>query len=125
MRGDGFAIDPPPLLGEPFDVSGGIGDFVARFCQRITLFARQDEGQVLSVFENEIESATQEFRAIRGQSRLPLGHGDLGSLDRLARELSIGTWHEGDFFARGRIIYGMVRVTDPVTTYVHLLPQET
>ena len=80
-RGNGLAIDALGLFGEELDEGRAIGDFAARFGQRLALLGGHDLGQVLLVLHHQVEPLAQDGGAFLGGLLRPVLLGALGSLD--------------------------------------------
>ena len=83
--GDDLAIGALRLLGEPLDVSGGVGDFATAFGHGLALLHRDELRQVLLVLDHEREPALEHGGALFGGAGFPLGEGGGGGFDRRPR----------------------------------------
>lgn len=52
-RGDGVAVDAARFLGEPFDEGRAIADFAFGLVQRLALFRRQDQREIIQMRQHQ------------------------------------------------------------------------
>jgi hypothetical protein len=85
--------------------SGAVGDFTARFGQRLTLFQGHDQRQVFLRFHHQVEPLAQAGGTLFCGSFTPFGEGSLGGFDSAARFRGAAFGDFGDNFTIGRIGY--------------------
>ena len=70
--GDGVAVNALGFFGKPFDIGCAVGDFAARFGQRLALFGGQDARQIFLVRRHQVEPAAQDAAAFGGGACRPV-----------------------------------------------------
>ena len=73
VGGDHVAIDALSFFREPFDEGCAVGDFAARFGQRLSLFGRHDLREVFLVRHDQVEPFAHEDAAFLRRLRAPGG----------------------------------------------------
>ena len=103
---DDIALDPLCLLGEPFDERSAIGDLASALRQRLALFERHQDGEILLVRRDQLEPAAQDPAAFLRGTAAPGRKGTVGGLDRAHRFRLAEIGHLGDHASIGRIADG-------------------
>ena len=75
INGSYLAVDPPALLGEPFEEGGSVRDLSLRLADRLPLLDLQDFGQVVLALLAQLKPAAEEVRAVLGRGVAPRGKG--------------------------------------------------
>mgnify|MGYP006959935453 CR=1 FL=1 len=81
MAGDGFTVNPLGFFGEEFHEGGTIGNFTLGFGQWFALFGGQDCGEIVGVFDHQVEPDAQDIGAFLGGAGGPGLHRGIGGGD--------------------------------------------
>ncbi|MCY1362860.1 hypothetical protein D9M69_495980 [compost metagenome] len=104
MAGNHVTVDTLGFLGEPLDEGSGVGDLALGFGQRLALLDGHQAAQVVLVFHQQFEPATQLVGAFLGGQRTPGRQSTLGGLDGAAGLGGAHLRHGADDFASGRVV---------------------
>jgi hypothetical protein len=84
-EGNGVAVDPLRLLGEPFDERGAVGDLAARLGERLALLGGEDLREILLVRHHQLEPLAQDRGALLACLRAPRRPGAVRGVDGAPR----------------------------------------
>ncbi len=101
MAGDRFAIDALGLFGEPFHEGRAIEDLAPSLGKGFALFGGQDGGQIVGVFDHQVEPFAQDGGAVLGCFSGPCLLRDLGLGDRFGGLCAAEVRDLGDHVAAG------------------------
>ncbi|MNQ19370.1 hypothetical protein D3C85_324330 [compost metagenome] len=102
-RRNGLAVNPPGLLGEPFDEAGAVADFTLGFMQRLALLAGHDQRQIVEVIEHGLIPTLQQHGTFCRRTRTPGRPGALCGFDGAAGFAALQSRHPRQAFAVGRV----------------------
>jgi hypothetical protein len=74
VAGNGLAVDPLGLFGEPLDEGGAVQDLAPGLGQRLALLGGQDGGQVIGIGDHQVVPFPQDIGALLGGARRPVLH---------------------------------------------------
>ncbi len=105
VPGDGVAVHPLGLFGEPLDEGRRVGDFTLGFGQRLALLERHQAGQVVLVLHDQLEPAAQRLRALLGGQIAPGRQRTFGRLDGTTGLGRAHLRHAAKDLVAGRVVH--------------------
>src|SRR5690606_881496 len=78
---DHVAVYAAAFLGEPGDEAGGIDHFTLRLGEDLALLDGHDDGEVISVFNDQVGPAVQDIGALFGGQLGPRRLGSVGGFN--------------------------------------------
>ena len=106
MAGNGLAVEPARLFGEPGNEAGGVADLATGFGQRLALFLAEDARQVFLMLQDQLGPAPQQRRAGFQALLAPVGESALGGVHCGYDLLLTKHRHMADHALVGRVVHG-------------------
>ena len=106
MAGDHVTVDALGFFGEPLDEGGGVSNLALGFGQRLALLQGHQATEVVLIFHQQLEPATQLVRTLLGSQRTPGRQRLLGSLDGAAGFSTAHLRNMADDLASRRVVHG-------------------
>ncbi|MCY1517587.1 hypothetical protein D9M68_522750 [compost metagenome] len=101
--GNGFAIHPASLLGEPFDETGAVSNLALGFSERLALLAGHDQCQIVEIVKHGLIPAFEQCGTLRGGPGSPGRPGTFGRFDGTASFAALQSRNPGETLAVGRV----------------------
>ena len=127
MAGDGFAINALGLFAEPFDEGRAIQHLALGFGQGLAHFGGQDGGQIIGIFDHEIEPFAHDGSAFLAGAGGPFVAGLVGHFNGAAGIFAGHVGDIGDHVTPGGVRHGKglaIGGIDPFTCDIGLLHQQ-